>query len=569
MNNQAGDLVPTLLAQVLKREIHILEPIAASTNYRTKITLPPSRSDLPAVTDQQGGAPIYLLYTGQNHYSYLQKIEAGHSENHSESVSSIDSDDRHAAQQLLELNRASDSLENYRQSKKGRLAPKEEPPLSESLRCPQPLPTPAIDRGQHFYFSSTMNLSRAQTYTDLSGVQVATRTRIPVAIIPSADITKMGLRPIIQGPDNPNQPHPEIPQPVTLNSKARVRSNYPSTPALKKALENINTLLASPKKRQNYECTAFALSNIKPEHIPKPPNLLEDSQDQATSAIDSSAHPTVGMRGVVAQKVLPMGSAVQYSAQYLSQAQWLELTDILTERLSVEVSLSTEQAEQEARRLLLSYSWKGVRFKKQKYELSAFGAGNIAAMINHDPQLANMGVAYLPTLDQTGKTGPHIVVYFALREIAKGEQLLVDYGPFYEFDPPIEGNLDREATAEESVLNQSLLQLSQVKEESIADILSPVSDQPAIEKSEVRMSEIAFKLWKKYQQPPEDYESFFAKRKRNLKVHVRKVLTKHHLPIPEWALAKSDYVPKHIKLVSTLPEKYQQPPADYHKASVN
>ena len=580
-SDDAGDLVPSLLAQVLKREVNIVEPIAGSADYQIKISLPPSRADLPAVPEQQGGAPIYLLYTGENHYTYLQKVDGDSSENsNSESDAAIDADDFDAAQQLLGLGRSSDELESEPLRKKARSNPqqpslKQELLLTEISRCPQPLLIPG-GGAKRLYFSSTVDLSRAQTYTDLSGTHVETRTRIPVTIIPSADSKKMSLRPIIQAPDNPDQPHPEIPQPVTLNPKGRVRSRYTGTPALKQALKTISDLLANPKKRQIYERNAFALRTIKADNLPQQTNSSAqqsvESLNQPTIAGGVRTHPTVGMRGVVAHKALAMGSPLQYSAQYLSKEQWTDATQELATRLCAEAGFSPEQAQQEAGRLLLSYSWDGIRFNGQQYELSAFGAGNITSMINHDEQLANMGVAYLSTLDQDGNAGPRLVVYFALRDIAQKEQLLVDYGQLYDFTPAIEHNIDRQATPEESLLSEALLSLSRVKSEKMVEAASSASKQVPLAEVEAAdatvppLSAAAVKVMQKYQQPPEGYAGFSDLKKQNIKAGVRRSLRRYHLSIPEWAMTKRDYVPKGLKKLSTLPEKYLQPPEGYEEA---
>lgn len=306
--------------------------------------------------------------------------------------------------------------------------------------------------GERFHTSSHLNLSRAQTYTDLSGEGVKVRSRLPASLIAGANIEAMSRLPLIQDPDDPSRPHPVLEQPVGINTKAKVNFCYTPVEAHRKAMKLMDHLLKSPGERQDYERTHFALACIKRGHLPQ--SLGADSD-----------HATLGMRGIIAAKPLAAGSPLQYSAQYLTSAQWQEGVKALSEKIQRETGMNPSQADTEANRLLISYSWEGITYKGRKYELSAFGAGNAAAMINHDDQYANMGAVYMPTLDEKGKPGPRLMVYFALRDIAEGEQLLVNYGKLYQFHEPAEGTLEVDAAPVQTMAANMRQTLMMVKQE--------------------------------------------------------------------------------------------------------
>ena len=552
--DDTGDLVAPLLAQLLGREINILQPIEGNQrHYQVRQTFPPVNDCFPPADNPPGGGPLYLLQEHLSHYSYLEKTQ---SFNPSANLGDID----HAAALLIALGKTSAEHTSSSPHKKTKLTPKVE---TEHIRTPQ-APLVSIDNhNQRFFFTTTVDLSQAQTYTDLRGAHAETLTSIPVGVISIADSDTMSRRPMVQDPDNPNNAHPEIPQPEKINPRGRVKSSHHKkhSPVLKTALERFDALLQNPQQRQAYERNNFALTQIEPKHLPS-----------AASHNDQCRHPTLGMRGVIAQEPLTAGSPLQYSAQYLSEAQWQEATDILRERLQAEVGLPESQSQQEAARLLLSYSWEGITFNQQKYELSAFGAGNITAMINHDKALANMGVAYMPCLDRDGGPAPTMVVYFALKAIAKGEQLLVNYGEAYRFDTPAEGSMERLATVAEYLLNdvpsikKEPLKTAATQIDSLAPL--PISSTSQADTSSTSIAALPYRTSKriqKYQQPPADYESIKGKKKSDLKAYVRKLFKRHHLTIPPWAATDREYVPKILKV--KLPEKYQQPPEGYENLS--
>ena len=547
--DNAGDLVAPLLAQILGREINILQPIAGTADYQLRQVFSPNNERFPAVDNPPGGAPLYLLQEHLSHYSHLKKAdEVGH-----RSLVPAAPEIENAAEILLTLAQTDTGSRDNSPSKQAWPTIKQEPMAAESARTPQPSLVSVSGRSQRFYFTTAVDIVRAQTYTDISGSQVQSRTTMPVGVVPIADSKTMSRRPIVQAPDDPNKPHPEIPQPTKVNFKAGVQSDHrKNEPALTQALDQFDQLLQFPQKRQDYEHNYFALTKIRSKNLPE------------TVALD---HSTLGMRGVVAKKPLSVGSPLQYSAQYLSDKQWQQASQDLSVRLQAEIALDPQQADEEAARLLVSYSWQGVTFNHKHYELSAFGASNITAMINHDSALANMGVAYVPSLDEHGQPGPRIVLYFALRDIAEGEQLLVNYGESYRFDLPIEGRVEHLKTPDEPVFSDVLLPLSSIKDEPTAAIetsrASSATENDNAAPVATSNSPVNLLLAQKYQQPPAGYESFKAKKKSDARSHARRFLKAHKLPIAEWADLKEEHVPKSLRGAAL--KKYQQPPKDYRK----
>ncbi|MFT6390147.1 MAG: hypothetical protein ACJAUP_003548 [Cellvibrionaceae bacterium] len=71
-NEDAGDLVPQLLAQVLGRDIHILEPVDEGRAYTERAVLHAENLNLPPGS-QKTGKPIYLAHVNnRSHYEHLE-----------------------------------------------------------------------------------------------------------------------------------------------------------------------------------------------------------------------------------------------------------------------------------------------------------------------------------------------------------------------------------------------------------------------------------------------------------------------------------------------------------------
>ena len=408
-----GDLVPLFLAHTLGRDVKIFRHEQHNPHrYRLIQNCPGNNPTLPGGSGSSDAAPICLLYIGLNHYSYLQLTQTSGS-----------------------------PAAGPRPSKKPRLGVKAPVRVKSELGVsgkqrgkiqPPLVPfTVAIQSGlaclsQRFHISPNMALDRASS-TEHSTV-------MPMTWVSDADIATMSQRPIIQHPEDPNQAHPSLQQPVQANMKSRLNEILKRSPKLqaahvsidllKQVRAQLNDLLKSPEKRQAHEASHFALAKIDKSNLPE--------------AI-SSGHPTLGMRGVLAQQKLPAGTPLQYSGQYLDKKQWQAGVNELSQLLQSQSGFAIEAAQTEAERAMAAYTWEGATYRSKKYDISAFGAGNVAAMINHDADNANMGAAYFSTQDKGGKPAAKVMVYFALREIAAGEQLLVNYGDHYSFDPAAEG----------------------------------------------------------------------------------------------------------------------------------
>ena len=136
--------------------------------------------------------------------------------------------------------------------------------------------------------------------------------QIKVGLRPVADEAQMLLRPIFQSPTDPNAPHPKLKQPAGLARK-NVPESYlvQNDSALRKvfseALPGIDAMLKNPALRREKEEKYFTIvDQISPEH----------------RRADTQFAKTLGIRGVVAKEDIPAGTALIYSAQYLSASEW-------------------------------------------------------------------------------------------------------------------------------------------------------------------------------------------------------------------------------------------------------
>ena len=280
-----------------------------------------------------------------------------------------------------------------------------------------------------FYAACYIDLTRATI--DLSSANSVLQESIPVSLIPNANVSAMSKLPIVQSAEDPTKAHRTLTQPAAINHTMALRQgSHPLSygDIANTARDQMDRLLQNPSQRQQHERQHFKLAKIRAKHL-------------ANISLSSSRHPTMGMRGVIAACPLTAGTPLQYSGQYLDQQEYHQTIRQLSQELQAKTGIEASTAEQEASRLIACYTWENITFKGKKYDISAFGAGNTAAMINHDSQQANMGVAYMSTYDAAGQPAPQIVVYFALREIAKDEQLLVNYGEHYQFDQRVEGSM--------------------------------------------------------------------------------------------------------------------------------
>ena len=261
--------------------------------------------------------------------------------------------------------------------------------------------------------------------------------QIKVGLRPVADEAQMLLRPIFQSPTDPNAPHPNLKQPAGLSRK-NVPESYlvQNDSALRKvfseALPGIDAMLKNPALRREKEEKYFTIvDQISPEH----------------RRADTQFAKTLGIRGVVAKEDIPAGTALIYSAQYLSASEWKKLHKDLS-NLLVESGMPKQYANKAAANRLVSYSWAGVldvasNNEKDGYELSAYGAGNVTAFVNHDEDNPLMFPEYLDTLDEDGNTTASLVAYIAAKDIPKNTEVTTDYGDLYNFQTQMYSLLPR------------------------------------------------------------------------------------------------------------------------------
>ena len=334
--------------------------------------------------------------------------------------------------------------------------------LAKAQRPLTPFTVPA-----RFYTACYIDTTRAAidlSTPDVSTPNSATQAIMPVRLIPNADIAAMSQLPIVQSPTDPSKVHPKLPQPAAINPNIPLAQGGTYASAAHQAREQINTLLQSPMQRQEYERKHFSLTRIETRHLPE----------------HLAGHATIGMRGVVAAQPLKAGSPLQYSGQYLDKSDYEKTARQLSQELQTKTAIKPGekpgQADYEAHRLIDSYAWEAITYKGKKYTISAFGAGNTAAMINHDSQHPNMGVAYMSTHDDRGQPAPQIVVYFALRDIAEGEQLLVNYGEQYQFDQRAEGSMATTSHWPQATLSANIYQAITAKTEHSQGVITPNDD---------------------------------------------------------------------------------------------
>lgn len=238
---------------------------------------------------------------------------------------------------------------------------------------------------------------------------------------------EMSHRPIIQKPDDADTPHPTIEQPNSidpneLNAAFSIEKHH-NRDLLDLSIRRLNRLLKNEKKRHAYEYSSFETKTIEEENI-----LFIPTAERARNS-------TIGIRGAVAKCDLPAGSPLIYSAQYLTEVQWFNNICMLAVYLHEQLDLSIEKAVRDAQHRLTSYAGRPKEFQSAILYTPAYGAGNVAAMVNHDVNFFNMTAIHVPTLDKNNNKTAGIWLYFTLKDISRGEQLLINYGKNYDFTP--------------------------------------------------------------------------------------------------------------------------------------
>ena len=493
-NKDAGDFVAPLLAQVLGQNIVILEALPESKQYKIKQNLPANSAELPQGNVNNMRPPIYLAHVGDGtHYEYLEPLTANiHSLIEQQTQGNAGQPTQQHASPHHNTHLASTpgshlvlppspsisttSMDSDRPRKKAK--GKGKATIKTELNSPSSTETARIKKSPLLIpFSKTKRLD-THCYIDLSRAAInltkeGSEESIPVHLIPNANIQTMSALPIVQSPEDPTRPHSLLPQPHSINRNMALQQGRHPSDAVYSARETMDYLLQHPEQRKAHECQSFKLAKIRAINLP---NRL--------------THPTVGMRGVIAAEALSKGTPLHYSGQYLDQQEYQKTIQALSQELQTKAHMGETQASAEAKRLIAAYLWEGITYQGKPYDISSFGAGNTAAMVNHDQHNPNMGVAYMSTYDTRGEPAPQIVVYFALRDIAKNEQLLIDYGENYRFDTPAEGSISVETpgvdTAISPAMGQAIAALRSVKEEA-----SALAASGLIELSRQSHSEIA------------------------------------------------------------------------------
>lgn len=285
----------------------------------------------------------------------------------------------------------------------------------------------------------------------------------------------MAQRPIVQSQYNPKEKHPTLPQPRKINISV-LKKKIPNEELRDTLAENLNKILDNDETRRIHELKYFELATIEEKHL------------STLSAGAQKGHGTLGIRGVVAKEDIPAGTPIIYGAQYVNHHQWRKLKNKIAEELTASLNVTANEAQKDAQNRLVSYSWESVQFPdsqgvSRKLNLSAYGAGNMAAMINHDEKEHNMGVINIATLDEDDNPAPPIWIYYAKRDIKAGEQLLVDYGPKYKFNDTLHGEKEiPRPLAQTSAENMDLTYIPANQESGEAEINSnniPVEQQRA------------------------------------------------------------------------------------------
>ncbi|MFK8081498.1 MAG: SET domain-containing protein [Granulosicoccus sp.] len=242
----------------------------------------------------------------------------------------------------------------------------------------------------------------------------------PSIVRPCANEVEMARRPIFQAV-NPNEPNMDYKQPYSIPVAQELHRKAISD-AAKKAIISMDSLLKNPNTRAEHELKYFS---------------IKDKIDSSNMRGDSS-HPTIGMRGVVAKEVIPKGTPLVYSGQPLPRGSLQAHANSLATSILGLQHISLRDALRSAQSQLSAYSWVAPSEGEAEngLDIYSYGAGNICAFVNHQDssEKPNMEMMYLSTRDADELAAIAIVVYFARRNIAQDEQLLISYGSGYDFN---------------------------------------------------------------------------------------------------------------------------------------
>ncbi len=235
--------------------------------------------------------------------------------------------------------------------------------------------------------------------------------------------------PIIQSPSSALKPHSILEQPEYVDFKKTDNffsiKKHRDKAIYQRALTKMNVLLKSDQARHEDELQKFELAIIEDHHLHSIPHNKRH------------LNTTLGIRGTIAKQDLEAGTPLIYSSQFLNKRQWDAAIGVLCTYLMSQFDLESEEAKYDATRRLSSYAYRPHEFESETYYTPAYGAGNICSMINHDTEYDNMASVYVPMLDAYKNPSAGVYMFFCLRDVIKGEQLLVNYGDQYSFEPVV------------------------------------------------------------------------------------------------------------------------------------
>lgn len=248
-----------------------------------------------------------------------------------------------------------------------------------------------------------------------------------VTIMPAYDVSTLHMNPIFQSPQGAHIEHPSLFQPRHIDylglSKDFDDLKHPSHATVVTALKRLNLFLKYPNLRQDFESAEFDVVTIEEKHLSFIPKA------------DREKNTTIGIRGVVAKNTMGIGTPLIYCAQYLTEEEWNHSISELAQYLEDKLKITNKKALYDAGRRLMGYAGRPTMFASTKYYTPAYGAGNITVLINHDDKYHNLQPIYIPYLDINGERTSGSWVFYSTREIKKGEQLLINYGENYNFEP--------------------------------------------------------------------------------------------------------------------------------------
>lgn len=271
----------------------------------------------------------------------------------------------------------------------------------------------------------------------------------PGTISSGIDVREMVNYPIVQGAD-PRLPHPVFKQPHRIVSITH-GNHYKSISReqLDEVVKNINKRLQDANFHHEFERDNYSYGEITKDNIK-----------------DGLYDFTLGINGITAKNTIPMLTPIIYKHQYteLGSDEHMAIISAIKNYLGVYLNFHNKEKRNleeqmevekemfaEAERLRQNYSWTLPPYKladkdssrEVKLWCNGWGAGGISAGINgdssEDRKYVNHASITCETVDKDGNPSPPIVVYFSLREIEKGEELLVNYGNRYRFTKPHKG----------------------------------------------------------------------------------------------------------------------------------